>query len=367
MAIEMEESLNKYLESIYYNPKHPASFSSLNELYRAVKKDGRKATLKVLRDWLASQHTYTSHRKVVKKFKRPRVIVSHKHEIYGTDTAHLNSYKKSNDGYGYFVVMIDLLSRYAMTHPLKSLTGVEMVSAMKVMFKKSKCETIWSDHGTEYYCKPVQTYLKAQNIHHYTTGHETKCAVAERVLKSIKNRLFRYMTKNQTHSWVNVLESITDAYNHAYNRSIKLSPSEALKMDDPVLWRRQYINSQEGGVVRAFKHQIGDRVKLSYLSDKFSREYDMRWSGEVFTVTTRVFNQGIPMYNVKSYDGEPVIGKFYEEELQKTVIDGNTTYHVEKVLKTRKRDGKAQCLVKWSHWPSKYNTWILKSTLKSFK
>lgn len=62
----------------------------------------------------------------------------------------------------------------------------------------------------------------------------------------------------------------------------------------------------------------------------------------------------VPSYKIKEYDGTPVKGTFYEEELQKVNMGEDSFFRIEKVLK--KKDGKA--LVSWKGWPSKYDSWV---------
>jgi hypothetical protein len=54
--------------------------------------------------------------------------------------------------------------------------------------------------------------------------------------------------------------------------------------------------------------------------------------------------------------GESIKGKFYEQELQK-VDKRDDVYRVEKILKTRKRNGQVQYLIKWLGFPDKFNSW----------
>jgi hypothetical protein len=54
--------------------------------------------------------------------------------------------------------------------------------------------------------------------------------------------------------------------------------------------------------------------------------------------------------------GESIKGKFYEQELQK-VDKRDDVYRVEKILKTRKRNGQVQYLIKWLGFPDKLNSW----------
>ena len=125
-----------YLKKIYYDARHPASFSGVDKLYRAVRKDGKYVLgKKKIRKWLESQEAFGLHRQVNRKFRRRRVIAPHINYQWDIDTAVLKSYAKDNDGYGYFVLAIDVFSRYARTVPLKSLKGTETRDALRSMME----------------------------------------------------------------------------------------------------------------------------------------------------------------------------------------------------------------------------------------
>ena len=68
----------KYLHTIYYDPSHPASFSSLDKLYRTVRKEGKFVLSKAkINRWLMKQETFTTHKGIIRKYKRQRIIASH--------------------------------------------------------------------------------------------------------------------------------------------------------------------------------------------------------------------------------------------------------------------------------------------------
>lgn len=52
-----------------------------------------------------------------------------------------------------------------------------------------------------------------------------------------------------------------------------------------------------------------------------------------------------------------ITGEFYEEELQKTFINDDTTYKIERIIKKRKRNGK-EIFLKWMGYNSSFNCWI---------
>ena len=89
-----------------------------------------------------------------------------------------------------------------------------------------------------------------------------------------------------------------------------------------------------------------------YLKKKpvFEKGYTPRWTEEVFQVSSVL--ETVPVtYKLIDLNSSPIIGSFYEQELQKT--DQNV-YRIEKVLKKKKN----KVLVKWMGYDSDFNSWI---------
>ena len=67
----------------------------------------------------------------------------------------------------------------------------------------------------------------------------------------------------------------------------------------------------------------------------------------------------LPLYTIVDWDGDPITGTFYQQELEKVLVDPDKTFQIEKVLKTRKRKGhKKEYFVKWLYYPKKFNSWV---------
>ena len=116
---------------------------------------------------------------------------------------------------------------------------------------------------------------------------------------------------------------------------------------------------------KAFKFKIGQHVRISHLKYVFQRDYHIKWTQEVFIVTHRCKKQGIHLYRVKDLLNEDIDGHFYEEELQAEIKDIQSVHKIEKVLKTRKRQGVKELFVKWLGWPKKFNPWIKESDIQA--
>ena len=69
----------------------------------------------------------------------------------------------------------------------------------------------------------------------------------------------------------------------------------------------------------------------------------------------------ILVYKTEEWNGTPVKGTFYEQDLQKVVVGDNDLFRIEKIVK---RKGN-KVLVNWKGWPNKYNSWIEKGQLTS--
>ena len=156
-----------------------------------------------------------------------------------------------------------------------------------------------------------------------------------------------------------------------------MSPKEALSTDDPILWTRQYrpnstkqrkpkVGMRKGHTKPSYKFKMGDVVRLAKIPGTYDKETDKKWTDELFTVTTRSLNQGIPRYEVKDFANDPIRDKFSNDELQKVIVDQDTQYDIDKIIKKRKRGGKTQVLVHWVGWPSKFDSWIDESLVKDF-
>ena len=367
--------MEEYLASIYFDPEHPASFSGPDKLYKTVKEEGRfDVSHQQISQWLQAQEAYTLHHEVRTDFPRNRVVVGEIDQQWDLDTANMVSFSKKNKGFNYILVAIDIFSRYLWTRPLKTKLGKEMVEALKSIFEEGRRPLkIRSDKGGEFVNRQGSAFLKREKIHHFVTQNEVKCSHAARMIKTLKNKISHYFTHKQTHEWVDVLQDFTKSYNHTFHRSIGISPAQVTKEKEPELWLHQYLPPPKVKKERKkplrpkirYKFKVGDTVRISHLRSVFQREYDQRWTTEIFKVRSRDHRGGLPIYHIEDWDGEEVIGSFYEPELKKVKVDETTEYKVEKVLQRRKRKGQVEVKVKWMNWPAKFNSWIPEKQLKN--
>ena len=363
LMVNMVEDWEKYLESIYYDPKH----SSPSKLYNIIKREKKfTITHKQLKTWLKSQETYTLHRPARIHFKRSKVMVARKNQQWDGDLMDFRTLAKFNDGYQYVLLLIDILTRYVWTYPLKNKTGPVVLEAFKQIFTTNlKPSVLFTDRGSEFVYSKLKKYLDLMGIKHWFSSNETKANYAERSIKTVKAKLYRYMTKHQTHRFIDVLPQITDSYNNTFHRTIKMTPSQALSKSDSSLRMQQF--PPQTGKGKPFKFNVGDWIRLSYLKKPFDRDFHQKWTGEIFKITTRRMRQGEPVYTITDYAGDDVTGTFYEPEMQSVLVEENALYKIDKILRKRKRNGQIQYLVHWLLWPSKFYSWVTSADIESIK
>ena len=115
------------------------------------------------------------------------------------DLADMQSMQKFNDGYRYLLVCIDVFSKYAWVAPLKNKKGSSLVEAFKIILASGrKPEKIITDQGTKFFNKYFKALLKDEDIELYNRYNETKASVVERLIRTLKTRMWRYSTAKKT-------------------------------------------------------------------------------------------------------------------------------------------------------------------------
>ena len=136
------------------------------------------------------------HKTVIKKFNKRKVYSQFKDNIWGVDLADMQSLSKNNKGIKYLLCATDLFSKYAFVVTLKDKKGISITNAFKKIIKQSnrKPNKIWVDQGGEFYNRDFKKWLSSNDIIMYSTFNEGKSVVAERFIRTLKNKLYKHMT-----------------------------------------------------------------------------------------------------------------------------------------------------------------------------
>ena len=251
---------------------------------------------------------------IIRKFNKRKVYSQFKDNIWGVDLADMQSLSRKNKGIKCLLCAIDLYSKYAFVIPLKDKKGISIVNAFDKIIKQSnrrKPNKIWVDQGSEFYNNVFKKWLSDNNIIMYSAYNEGKSVVAERFIRTLKNKLYKHMTAIGKNVYYDLLDDVVNEYNSTKHSTIKMKPIDVGDNN-----KRVYIDEHNENDSR-FK--VGDRVRISKFKNIFAKGYTPNWSSEIFIVDK--INDTVPyMYNLKDLNDEEIIGSFYDKELQNAIL-----------------------------------------------
>ena len=367
--------MEEVLEAVYTDPRLPGSFSGPEKLKRGVQKSqDYTVSIKSIKEWLRQKDTYTKYRAARKNFPRNRIVAANIVALWQGDLAEVGDLIKENGDVKYLLVIIDVMSKYVWVEPLKTKECKEILTAMKNIFQRSgrKPEKLQTDQGGEFLGKPLQNFLKKEKIQFYTVKSDKKAAVVERVIRTLKDKLYRYMHEKHTRRYIDVLQDLVASYNDTYHRSIKRAPSDvSMENEGKVLetlygdaWKVDRLDLQGKQRVNRPKLKVGDFVRITKLKGVFAKGYWGNWTEELFIVRSVEERRPYIVYKLEDWKREPIEGAFYEHELQLVSKDLEGFWKVEKVVKTRKVRGKKEHWVKWEGYPESMNSWVSDEDIK---
>ena len=134
-----------------------------------------------------------------------------------------------NKGFRFLLCVIDIFSKYAPVVPLKHKKGVSLVDAFRKILDKSgrKPNKTWVDKASEFYNNSFKKWLKDNDIGMYSIHNEGKFVVAERFIRTLKAKIYKYMTSVSRNEYIDKLDDIVNEYNDTYHRTIKMKPVDA--------------------------------------------------------------------------------------------------------------------------------------------
>lgn len=286
-----------------------------------------------------------------KRFPRSRTIIKGIFkDLWQIDLIDLTSMK--DNGYKFLLSAIDTGSKLVFLRALKSKRGEEVARALESIFRESKFKPrlIHADKGKEFYNKHVNSVLNKNNIRLYSTFSDLKASIIERANRTIKTIMFELFSATGNHKWVKQLPDIAKMYNTRVHRSIGMRPADVRLKHEKIILKRLFPQPQKRLKI---KFKIGDIVRISKLKTQFEKRYLGNWGTKLYKITA-IRDEPVPSFYLADLDGEPIKGRFYNEELKLTKY--KNTYLIEKIIKKRGN----QMYVKWLGFAPHHNSWINK-------
>ena len=99
----------------------------------------------------------------------------------------------------------------------------------------------------------------------YSTHSEGKSVIAERFIRMLKNKIYKYITSIPKNVYIDKLDDIVDEYNNAYHRAIKMKPTDV--KDNTCIDFTKEVNDKNP------KFKVGNHVRISKYKNIFAKRY----------------------------------------------------------------------------------------------
>ena len=177
----------------------------------------------------------------------------------------MESLSFKNKNVKYLLRAIDVFTKNSWVKPLKDKKGKTVVNALIEIVNESNCKPnkLWVDQEKELYNKLIQEWLD-NNILMYTTHNKSKSIIAERLIKTLKAKIYQKITAINSKSYLSYLSKLVDQYNAIYLHSINKKPINA---DYFALTDKIETTS------KAPKFKVNDKVKITKCNNIFSKCY----------------------------------------------------------------------------------------------
>ena len=372
----MKNKIRNILLSIYENPENSASFSSIKKLYNKANKLHPQISLKDVKFFLKSQDSYTKHKLTPRKHEFQKVIAARPKIIVGMDLLDVRDLSLYNNNVNFIMFFVDLYSKKITAVPLKNKSKESILQGLTDFFNirdNKLYSRIFSDKESGLYSNLVKTFLEKHKKRVYTnSSYEQKNSVTERNLKTLKSKIYRYLTHYNTYNYLPVLQDIVSSINNSSHSSLKdnkMTPNILHEIDNPqylrYFFKKMFITQKS----RKFNQSlnVGEYVRIPKTSrhqNIFSKKFKPVNTDEIFVIKSIDNRCQPPLFKLKDLANQNIIGSFYKEELTPSIL--KKIYPI-KILKTKiLANGKKKFYVAYEGWPSQFNEWIASNNILSY-
>lgn len=297
------------------------------------------------------------HKDARKNFKRCSVLLKGIDDLWQADLIDIKNLSSVNKGYKYILIIIDCFSKYAWAVPVKTKTKSEITNAFKKILDSDRVpNNLQTDLGKEFYNDEFHRLMKTKNINHYSTYSTKKASIVERLIRTLKSKLYKNFSLVGNYAWIGKpLDNVIKTYNETVHTTTKHKPVDVNYSNEHVV-RENIVKAQKHLSSKKNKFNKGDCVRISKYKAAFKKGYTPNWSTELFTIA-QIKNTNPITYHIEDSRKNRILGSFYEQELQKTKQPH--VYLIEKIVKKKGN----KFLVKWLGLSESENSWINKKAM----
>ena len=133
---------------------------------------------------------------------------------------------KNKKGFHFLLFIIQIFNKYAWVAPLEDKKGITIINAFQKVLNESnqKPSKIWVDKGSEFYNRSMKSWLQDNDIKKYSTHNEGNSAISERFVRTLKEKIYKYLTPISKNVCIDKLDDTVNKYSNTYHRTIKMRP-----------------------------------------------------------------------------------------------------------------------------------------------
>ena len=185
---------------------------------------------------------------------------------------------------------------------------------MLILFNKildesaRKPNKVWVDKGSKCYNRSVKSWLQISDKEKHSMHNEGKTVVAERYNRTLKNKIYKYMTSVSKNVHIDKLVVINNKYNNTYQSIVKMKCLDVTSST--------YVNFNKENNKKAPKFEVDDHARNLKNKNTFAKGYVSNWFEEDFVI--QEVKNTVPWTSFTSdINGEEIVRTFYKKELQK--------------------------------------------------
>jgi len=194
--------------------------------------------------------------------------------------------------------------------PLHTKTGKEVAAALESILKDPKYtkpirrRPVWvrTYKGKEFLNTKFQTLLKREGIEFQVFRNpDVKCAVVERVNRTLRDKLYRYFTYKNTYRYIAVLPKFVEGYNATVHSTTGMAPCSVRDTDVLTIWIKIHGKADRTRRLSKLKFRVGQHVRISKDKVKFAKGGEQNYTTEIFKVRKVVHGEDTAQISILGF------------------------------------------------------------------
>jgi transposase InsO family protein len=321
----MDQILDNLLENYYYNIEESPSYRNVDVLHKAASQQYPDIKREQIKDWYQTQLTPLVYKPLRRKFLKNPIVSKTIDHLWNADLVEI-AFPNHNDGYRYLLTVVDNLSKYGWLRKLKNKNQDTIEREFNHILQESgrKPEILGTDLGSEFTSRRFKQLLGRENIQNYYMEAPFKATLVERLNGSLKEIIKRYLFRNNTNKFIDIVDNVMYNYNHTKHSRTKYRPVDVNEENQRKVYQNLYKSRYKE--LEKQKFRIGDHVLIpdylmrdpTKMKTKFRR---LRYKPDIYVIDKVLYTSPRYKYIVRNQESNAILSNsLYADQLVKTQL-----------------------------------------------